>query len=109
MSTPQRSGADEMALLNLARGGDEGAFGELVETHRGMAGSPAPRSSPASACPPNSTENPRLRVGAQACGGAVSPVHPPLCPLGAPRSPEVGQLQRRRELIGVANIGGMLV
>jgi RNA polymerase sigma-70 factor, ECF subfamily len=34
MSTPQRSGADETALLSLARDGDENAFGELVEAHR---------------------------------------------------------------------------
>jgi RNA polymerase sigma-70 factor, ECF subfamily len=34
MSTPQRPGADETALLNLAREGDESAFGELVEAHR---------------------------------------------------------------------------
>jgi RNA polymerase sigma-70 factor, ECF subfamily len=34
MSTPQRSGTDDAALLNRARGGDEGAFGALVEPHR---------------------------------------------------------------------------
>jgi RNA polymerase sigma-70 factor, ECF subfamily len=34
MSAPQRSRADETALLNLAREGDQSAFGELVEAHR---------------------------------------------------------------------------
>jgi RNA polymerase sigma-70 factor, ECF subfamily len=34
MSTPQQSGADDTALLDLARGGDESAFGDLVEAHR---------------------------------------------------------------------------
>jgi RNA polymerase sigma-70 factor, ECF subfamily len=34
MSAPQRPRADETALLNLAREGDESAFGELVEAHR---------------------------------------------------------------------------
>jgi RNA polymerase sigma-70 factor, ECF subfamily len=34
MSAPQRSRADDTALLNRARGGDEDAFGALVEPHR---------------------------------------------------------------------------
>ena len=34
MSAPERTRADETALLNLAREGDESAFGELVEAHR---------------------------------------------------------------------------
>jgi len=33
VDSPQRPG--EQALLELARGGDEGAFGELIEVHRG--------------------------------------------------------------------------
>ena len=32
---PQRTRTDELALLDRARAGDEGAFTELVETHRG--------------------------------------------------------------------------
>jgi RNA polymerase sigma-70 factor (ECF subfamily) len=34
MSTAGRTRADEMALVKLARAGDEGAFGDLVEVHR---------------------------------------------------------------------------
>jgi hypothetical protein len=36
-----RTRAEEMALLKRAADGDEGAFGELVEAHRGELRSPA--------------------------------------------------------------------